>query len=352
MQQAQQSCGDAIGGANGGDAAQAGLLGSTIGSFASIAPGSSALSGDALNQLGRLTGATSTCNQSKQQGDQTCTQQQQAAQNDPNAKQQGEPQQTDKNKQQGDSNMSSMIGPLLMGLAAAMAAYMASQNTNQQAQSANTATNPSFPDQTQPPTPTAPTMDQGQAAFNTPAMQQAANAIQAAGGVVTTSGVTMPDGTQQSWSSLAGGGSGGSGAVAAGGANPRLDGTTGGSGNPNSLPKIGAQAEGAGGAEGGNGSNSDFHYEPYKSRFAGAQKVNQEVAGKVMNLEGTPIGVKGDDIFEMIHRAYDRRRQVNQFDETVNFPGAAIAGRSNAFSGRSPASTNDLNRISLRQGHK
>jgi hypothetical protein len=41
-----------------------------------------------------------------------------------------------------------------------------------------------------------------------------------------------------------------------------------------------------------------------------------------VNLEGTPIGAKGDDLFTMIHRAYDRKREANVFMSEAEPPKA------------------------------
>lgn len=77
---------------------------------------------------------------------------------------------------------------------------------------------------------------------------------------------------------------------------------------------------GAGGGGGSHSSNSDYDissaFAKYKNPFAisdGDKK--QIVAGKTVLFDGEPIGVRGRNIFDMIHTAYQTKRTRNDFIE-------------------------------------
>lgn len=57
----------------------------------------------------------------------------------------------------------------------------------------------------------------------------------------------------------------------------------------------------------------------YSLKAADQKKL---IAGKTVMLDGEPIGVRGNNIFDMVHQAYQKRRQGNQFIETADNSGA------------------------------
>ena len=92
-------------------------------------------------------------------------------------------------------------------------------------------------------------------------------------------------------------------------------------------------ADGAGGAGGSGNNGSDagdadkpLQLSAYKNPFALApEKKAEMMAGKTVTLDGDPIGVKGDDIFQMVHAAYARKRAGNHFIETEHDPNLGAA---------------------------
>jgi hypothetical protein len=76
----------------------------------------------------------------------------------------------------------------------------------------------------------------------------------------------------------------------------------------------------AGGGEGADfGDLSSFQLPSLKNPFDHADK-KKIIAGKSLMVGGEPIGVKGDNIFDMVHRAYQKKRGRNQFLETTKGP--------------------------------
>jgi hypothetical protein len=330
-QDAQSQCGGATAGANAGDMGQAGGLMGSVGASASVNPGAGGLMSQALGQIGRLSQASGQCEQAKQQCEQQCDQQKQAAQGDQKAQQQGEPGQVDQSKQSSCSSpMDSMIGPLLAALAAALAALAAAQKSKDQSQATHPAT---------PGTPTTtttlanadgttnqatnPAFGQGDAGFlKMKGVDRAISAFQAAGGDVTANGVRMPDGSFSSWNAINSGTAGGAfqtrpPAGLDGGRTQSIAG-----GTPAAGPAM-ATTEGS-----GSGSSAVSTYTPYRRTLFGDKNQAKIAAGKTINLSGTPIGTKADDIFEMVHRSYTRKRDLKLFEEGLTAPP----------SGRMPAS--------------
>ena len=89
-----------------------------------------------------------------------------------------------------------------------------------------------------------------------------------------------------------------------------------------------AVAEGVGGG-GGSGptgeSQSTSTPEPHKTGFANpfAMTDGQKsamIAGKTVSFDGEPIGVRGDNIFDMVHTAYARKTAGKHFIETDHDP--------------------------------
>ena len=88
----------------------------------------------------------------------------------------------------------------------------------------------------------------------------------------------------------------------------------------------GGGSEGGGGGGGGNEASLPA-LNPYKNPFALATDKKAELmAGKTVQFDGEPIGVKGNDIFQMVHAAYDRKRAGAHFIETDHDPqlGASV----------------------------
>lgn len=162
------------------------------------------------------------------------------------------------------------------------------------------------------------TTDSGaKAAFSSAAGKKAVAAVEAAGGSLTAASLTMPDGTSvplSSFSSASGmsaAGFDGAGAMAKVAAIEKSLGI----GNAGSVSGM-ATAEGGGGASVANkfGDLPAFQLPKFKSPFdlSAAQKA-QLAAGKTISMGGDPIGVKGDDIFAMIHRAYQHQSAGDGF---------------------------------------
>lgn len=222
-------------------------------------------------------------------------------------------QQGQQNKNQGQ--VSQGIMQMLQGLMALAQALADQGAQNQSNNTANTsaATNPSL---TTTPTPAPLTQAQGLAmAFQTPQGQAAVNALTNAGVSVGPDGVTMPDGTQASWSQVGGGSGGGipmDGATQKALADALASARGGDSGA--SVKSVGtAAADGGGGGAGDSGSFTPGKF-TFKNPFAVAKaKKDQILAGMTENMGGEPIGVKGDDIFDMIARAYNRKKQNHDF---------------------------------------
>lgn len=168
-----------------------------------------------------------------------------------------------------------------------------------------------------------PASDNGKTAFSNPAIDKGMTTLKNAGFTATADGITKPDGTTIPASAF----NSDSGMLAAGldpasvaaadqalasikkklADNPSVSGmgvsNAGGSG-------------GSGGYAGGSGTSSDFamNFPKFKNPFANPNKAKL-VAGKSLNYNGEPIGVKGDDIFEMVHRAYVQKRKGGHFIE-------------------------------------
>lgn len=160
--------------------------------------------------------------------------------------------------------------------------------------------------------------------------------MKADGYSVSEAGITFPDGSFKPASAFSS-----PAAMAAAGLNPEdgqkaaeiLKGLNTGTEDPNAIRISSIATDGGpGGGGGGNRANSDdsngFSFSnPWALSKAARQKM---VEGKSVNVAGEPIGVKGDHLFEMVHRAYGKRRETANFIE--NEYGVASA------STRAPAS--------------
>ena len=168
---------------------------------------------------------------------------------------------------------------------------------------------------------TQPGFGSGTAGFNSPAANTGQQALTNAGYTLNGDGLTAPDGTTTPLSSV-----GTSGGMAHAGL------SASNIADVNKLladvnAKAAADMKGAvssvGVAEGGGsgpanaaGPDSNFKFNnPFK--LADATK-KQMIAGKTVLFDGDPIGVRGADIFEMIHSAYQTKRARNDFLENEN----------------------------------
>ncbi len=160
--------------------------------------------------------------------------------------------------------------------------------------------------------------------YNRAQVEAAKKALEDAGYGISEKGLTSPNGTFVPNADLAS-----TGALAAAGMSPaaiaeaqevlaavndELSKAMGGR-----AVSVGVVEGGGGGASTGEGSEAseseaaglDFSK---RRHFALNAKQRQSlVAGKTKNLEGEPIGVRGQNIFEMMHVAYQRRRESNIF---------------------------------------
>lgn len=185
--------------------------------------------------------------------------------------------------------------------------------------------------------PTSTTDNGLKAAFATPAGQAAQAALASVGASITAAGVTSPNGTTTPLSSF----SSPSAMSAAG-----LDGKQAAAVLAGIEKKLGvdssgrvsgmATAEGAGGGGASNqfGKELDFKMPKFGNPFdlSAAEKA-QMLAGKTVTLGGDPVGVAGDDLFAMIHRAYVRKTTTEEF---IN--GIGVGGEAPSVSVRAPAS--------------
>lgn len=204
------------------------------------------------------------------------------------------------------------------------------------------------------PTPTAATDSGMNAAFQTPAGQQAISAITAAGGTVTPDGVTMPDGTTQPWSAFSSGaamnaaGMDGAGAMKTVAALERKFGL-------DAAGQAGSGGIGMPDTSGGGGPSkpaNEFVMPKFNNPFAmnAAQKAKLAAGKTITTAGGDPIGVQMDNIFAMIHRAYDRQRtQANFIDD----PRGRVGGTnmSTAFAPKGPVTMIKRMPASLDSGH-
>ncbi len=77
----------------------------------------------------------------------------------------------------------------------------------------------------------------------------------------------------------------------------------------------GGNDSGAGGA-GSGAEGGALKFPTYKNPFAmGNDDKQKMVAGKTVSFGGDPIGVRGQNIFEMVHSCYEKKRQRSNFIE-------------------------------------
>lgn len=164
-------------------------------------------------------------------------------------------------------------------------------------------------------------------ALATPEGKKAAAAIEAAGGEVSNKGVKLPNGDLKPWSSFSSAGS----LASAGFDSKELMKKVG------EIEKNIAQANAAvksmalrdgegpggavpspnGGSESGNAEGSGNVAFRMPAGLTPEQRARL-VSGKTVDAGGEAIYTKGDNLFEIIHRAYDRRREGHHFILTEN----------------------------------
>lgn len=189
--------------------------------------------------------------------------------------------------------------------------------------------------------PANPTLNKGTAGFSDKKLAEAKSLLADAGYKLNADGVISPDGKFTSGSSL-----GSAGGMASAGMSPEaikeaqkvlgaLNSEMNGGGSR--VSGMGVSEGGGSGSPGGNGGpefqSNDANgvgHGLFGNGMNSAQKALM-VAGKTVTFDGDPIGVKGQDIFEMVHVAYERKRQTNHF---IDQPG----GETQTASLRAPAS--------------
>lgn len=162
------------------------------------------------------------------------------------------------------------------------------------------------------------------ASFSDPKIKEGMDKLKEAGYKVTEAGVTMPDGSFQpasafnSPSSMLAAGMDPAAAKAAGDVLNKL-GSSVDDGARVTAMAVDAGGGGGGGYGGGGDSGMDSgSYSLAKLTNPFANKDNKKLAaGKSLMVSGEPIGVKSDNIFDMVHRAYQKKRQRQLFLEGV-----------------------------------
>jgi hypothetical protein len=177
----------------------------------------------------------------------------------------------------------------------------------------------------------------GTGGFDQSQLDLAKSKLGEAGYTVTETGVTYPDGTKYGSTDLispAAMQSAGLDASASKEAQSLVDGIVADATKDANSPRVsGVGVNGGGG--GGSGSMGDdggggsIAGQYGNSAFAlGDDAQKKLIAGKTVMFDGEPIGVRGQNIFEMVHQAYQKKRQGNHFIETAD----------NSVPVRSPAS--------------
>ncbi len=160
-----------------------------------------------------------------------------------------------------------------------------------------------------------PDLGKGKGGYTDPNTKAAQAKLDEAGMKVTADGVKLPDGTFAPSSSF-----GSSAGMAAAGMDPasikEAQKVLGALNDEMSKGRVSgvAVSEGGGGGSPAANNGEEFHTgTPLNPWALNAAQKKQMVAGKTVMFDGDPIGVKGQDIFEMVHVAYERKRQTNHF---------------------------------------
>ncbi len=165
-------------------------------------------------------------------------------------------------------------------------------------------------------TPTDPT---GSSAFADAKIKEGQAKLAEAGYKMTSKGLTAPDGTFtpakafDSPSSMAASGMSPSSIAAVQAA---LADAQGGAMNGARVSSVGVNSGGGGGLTEGDSNGSSASDSGNSNPFGlGADQKRSMVAGKTVMFDGEPIGVRGQNIFDMVHTAYQKKRDGKHFIE-------------------------------------
>lgn len=197
---------------------------------------------------------------------------------------------------------------IAMGMLALAQGAADSNAANQSGQTAAASVNGT----TTPTTPTNPALGTGTSAFQSPAAATGTAALTSAGYSVTPTGLVNPDGSLTPNSAF-----NSPGGMAAAGMSPATikavqDALANVQGSGPKISNV-AVSEGGGGGS-GSGAGNDFSILGRKSAFQMTDAMKKQmVAGKTVLFDGDPIGVRGQNIFDMIHTAYQRKSDRHDF---------------------------------------
>ena len=192
---------------------------------------------------------------------------------------------------------------------------------------------------------TNPALGTGSSAYTNPALSKGTAALKEAGykltsaGLTTPSGVTIPNSALSSASGMA---SAGLDAGAISDVQKTLASAIADSADKMKVSGVGLAASDGSptGAAGGGTTGGDYSFSNRRSGFGLSDADKKKlVAGKTVNFDGEPIGVRGQNIFDMIHVAYQKKKDNKDF---LGDDGAAAGG-----SLRSPASMGSARPASL-----
>lgn len=155
------------------------------------------------------------------------------------------------------------------------------------------------------------------------AFQQANQALAGTGASMSAAGLTMPNGTVIPPDQI-----GTQAGMSAAGMSPdqinqvqaKLDSLRGGGGSGSANgPKVASVgvSEGGGGGPASKGNTGTFSFGKFNPFNISSKIKKQMVDGKTVLFDGEPIGVRGQDIFDMIHAAYKKKRDRQNFIEVT-----------------------------------
>jgi len=170
---------------------------------------------------------------------------------------------------------------------------------------------------------TNPVDGKGSGGFNDPKIKDGMAKLAAAGYKMSEKGLTHPDGSFTPSSSF-----NSPGAMSAAGIDPAaiseaqkiVAGAEGMDGAK--ISSVGVNSGGGGGGDSSGVSEGDSNGESASGPAFGnpfgmdAAKRASLVAGKTVMFDGEPIGVRGQNIFDMVHNCYQKKRQGKQFIES------------------------------------
>ena len=164
--------------------------------------------------------------------------------------------------------------------------------------------------------------------FNNPDIKAGLDALKNNGYGVSEGGIKMPDGSfvpsdaMGSAASMTAAGFDANSAQAASAVLADINKKLGDPNAPN-IVSMGVDSSGGGGSSSRSGSDDSSGYSFKNPWNLSANARSKMVAGKSVTLAGEPIGVKGDNLFEMVHRAYDKKRKTENFIESESASGGS-----------------------------